>query len=64
MTTPVRTPTQWIPSSGQGYVLLPGQNNLVTNSGNYLVANNGNFLVTSGVVVLGKYATQWTQSGV
>lgn len=59
----VRNATSWIPQSGTGFVTLPGQNNLVTNTGNFLVTNTGNFIVTNGVVVIGRFATQWTASG-
>ena len=60
----VRNPTSWVPESGQGYVSVPGQNYLITNNGNYLVTNIGNYLVTNGVVIFGKYPTNWSASGV
>ncbi len=60
----VRNPTKWYPTSGQGYVIMPGLQKVQDNLGNLLIDNLGNNVVTNGIYTLGKYATAWTESGV
>lgn len=72
--------SQWIPKGGYGYVysnlnyqaagqegvpVIPGIKPITDNLGNFLVDNSGNNLVTNDtIVIIGKFLTQWTESGV
>lgn len=60
----LKNPTQWMPPSGEGFVINVGTNFLVANNGNFLVTNSLKFLVTTPVYAVGKYATLWSETGV
>jgi hypothetical protein len=66
MTAPVKNPTQWMPTSGQGYVItnVPNQT-IVTNTLKSLVDNTSNHypIVTQASYVVPKNPTLWTQTG-
>lgn len=60
----VKNPTQWIPGSGKGYVVVQGTLFITNNLSSFITDNLGNFLVTTPNYVTPKNATSWTATGV
>lgn len=60
----IKTPTQWRPPTGKGYVVNIGNEFLTTNLGDFLTTNLGDFLVTNQTYVVPKSKTLWTGTGV
>lgn len=60
----VSSQTQWVPLSGEGYVINIGFENISDNLNNLLIDNSGNYLVTTSTYDIPKNATVWTPSGV
>ena len=60
----LKNPTPWIPTTGQGYVVIPGRQLFQDNLGHLIIDNLGNNLVTNPAYVIGKFATAWAETGV
>jgi hypothetical protein len=59
----IKTPTQWIPTSGQGYLVNVGVTNITDQQGNNITDQLGNPITDSGYQYEPKYPTTWTQAG-
>lgn len=64
MTVPIKTPTDWRPTSGQGSVVLLGNVPIVTNTGIKIVTNTTQLpILTSPTITKPKNPTIWSQAG-
>lgn len=59
-----KTPSQWIPSSGHGFINFVGLEKFQDNLGNLIIDNLRNNIVINPIQVVGKYATLWGGTGV
>jgi hypothetical protein len=61
---PIKIPTSWRPSSGQGSVVLIGNVPIVTNTGVRLVTTTSHLpIMTNPTVTKPKNPTVWSQTG-
>lgn len=63
MPSPIKNPTAWRPTSGQGYVTSPGVSNITDQLGHNITDQLASPITDTGYQVMPKNATTWTQVG-
>lgn len=60
----IKNPTQWYAPSGKGFTITVGNLPIVTNAFLPIVTNLLLPIVTTPTYMVGRYATNWTLTGV